>query len=333
MERLNFATGLELYQRADLFELGKLAHAKKVELHGNKYYYTVNRHINYTNVCIMHCKFCAYHCSKEDPKAYTLSIEEILQRIAESPDLREVHIVGGLNPDLPYSYYLDLVSALRKNFPHLRIRGFTCVEIDFMSRISGKDVVTVLSELKEAGLDALPGGGAEIFSPRLRAELYPKKIDHRRWLEITKTAHRLGLKSNATLLFGHLERDEEIIHHLLILREVQDETQGFECFVPLPFLPENTPLSYLPPPSAQKILRVIAISRLILDNVPHIKSYWVFLSVPLAQIALLWGADHIHGTVIEENISKAHHRNINTRLVKEEIERLLREIGGEPVLL
>jgi len=333
MQRLDFKEALSLYKNADLFELGKLAHSFKERLHGKNYYYTINRHINYTNVCIMHCKFCAYHCSKDDERAYVLEIDEVLRKISESPNLREVHIVGGLNPDLPYDYYVELISAIRKNFPTLRIRGFTCVEVDFLSKISGKDVAEVLTDLKRAGLNALPGGGAEIFSDRLREELYPAKIDHRRWLEIAKTAHKLGLKSNATLLFGHLETEEEIIEHLIMLRAAQDETGGFECFVPLPFLPENTKLSHLPPVSAQKILRTFAISRLVLDNFPHIKSYWVFLGVGLAQVALLFGADHFHGTVIEEKISESHKSEVITNLPQDEIEKLIKEIGGNPVLI
>jgi aminodeoxyfutalosine synthase len=202
-----------------------------------------------------------------------------------------------------------------------------------LSKISGKDVAEVLTDLKRAGLNALPGGGAETFSDRLREELYPAKIDHRRWLEIAKTAHKLGLKSNATLLFGHLETEEEIIEHLIMLRAAQDETGGFECFVPLPFLPENTKLSHLPPVSAQKILRTFAISRLVLDNFPHLKSYWVFLGVGLGQVALLFGADHFHGTVIEEKISESHKSEVITNLPQDEIEKLIKEVGGTPVLI
>lgn len=325
---------LELYQREDLFTLGKLAHQVKEKIHQNKYYYTINRHINYTNICILNCKFCGYHKKPNEKGAYVLKIDDILEKInSESDNLRELHIVGGLNPELPYGYYIDLIRQIRVLLPKVRIRAFTCVEIDFLSRLSGKPFQEVLFELKEAGLDAIPGGGAEVFSERIRRELYPGKIDHARWLEIAKFAHKLGIKTNATLLFGHIETDEEIIDHLLKLREVQEETGGFEAFVPLPFIPNNTPLSHLKPPSAQRILRTIALSRIVLNNIPHIKAYWVFLGVGLAQISLLWGADHIHGTVIEEKISEAMQGSPVKKLPPEEICQLIKEIGGVPCLI
>ncbi|MFN3504813.1 MAG: CofH family radical SAM protein [Caldimicrobium sp.] len=324
---------LELYQKGDLFELASLAHDIKEKIHGKKYYFTINRHINYTNVCVLNCKFCGYWKQPGEKGAYTLDIEEILKKLNEENSLREVHVVGGLNPQLPYEYYLELIKGIKKLKPDVRIRAFTCVEIDFISKRARKPVEEVLFELKEAGLDAIPGGGAEVFSERVRKSLYPGKISHYRWLEIAKTAHRLGIKTNATMLFGHIESEEEVIEHLMTLRETQDETGGFEAFIPLPFIPENTPMATLSPPSAQKILKTIAISRLILDNFPHIKAYWVFLGIGLAQVALLWGADHIHGTVIEEKISEAMHGKSITKLPPEEIERLIREINGEPVIL
>jgi len=324
---------LELYTKEDLHVLGQLAHQVKEKIHGKNYYYTINRHINYTNICILNCKFCGYHKKPKEPGGYTLGIKDILEKLREEDQLREIHIVGGLNPELPYSYYVELIREIKALRPNIRIRAFTCVEIDFLSKISKKSVEEVLSELKEAGLDCLPGGGAEIFSERVRRELYPTKISYERWLEIAKRAHKIGLKSNATLLFGHIEKEEEIIEHLLKLREVQEETGGFEAFVPLPFIPENTPLSHIRAPSAQKILRTVAISRLILDNFPHIKAYWVFLGVGLAQIALLWGADHIHGTVIEEKISEAMQGKPVKKLPPEEIEHLVRELGGNPIIL
>lgn len=324
---------LELYQKGNLFELASLAQEIKEKLHEKRYYYTINKHINYTNVCVLKCKFCGYKKNLGEKGAYTLEIEEIQRKLEEENSLREVHVVGGLNPQLPYEYYLELIRGIKKVKPDVRIRAFTCVEIDFLSKSAKKPVEDVLMELKEAGLDAIPGGGAEIFSERVRKSLYPGKISHLRWLEIAKTAHLLGIKTNATMLFGHIESDEEIIEHLLTLRETQAETGGFEAFIPLPFIPENTPLSHLRPPSAQKILKTIALSRVILDNFPHIKAYWVFLGIGLAQVALLWGADHIHGTVIEEKISEAMHGKAITKLPPDEIENLIREIGGEPVLL
>ncbi|MCS7199565.1 MAG: CofH family radical SAM protein [Thermodesulfobacterium sp.] len=324
---------LNLYKKGNLFELGKLALEVKEKIHGKRYYYTINRHINYTNVCIINCKFCGYYKKPKEKGAYTLSVEEILEKLLSEDSLREVHIVGGVNPELPYSYYVNLIKKISLAKPHLRIRAFTCVEIDFLSKISGKKVREVLLELKEAGLSSLPGGGAEVFSERIRRELYPNKISSERWIEITKTAHQIGLKSNATLLFGHLETEEEVIEHLLKLREIQEETGGFEAFVPLPFIPKNTKLSYLSPPSAQRILKTIAISRLILDNFFYIKAYWVFLGIGLAQTALLWGADHFHGTVIEEKISEAMKQESVVRLSPQEIEKIIKEVEGEPVLI
>lgn len=323
---------LNLYLKEDLHHLGLRALEVKEKLHGKHYYYTINRHINYTNICLLECKFCSYYKKPTDSDGYTLSIDKIMESLREEEDLREVHIVGGLNPAIPYSYYINLVKAIKEFKPNLRIRAFTCVEIDFISRRTNKPVETILTELKEAGLTSLPGGGAEISSERIRKKLYPRKISFDRWLEIAKTAHRLGIKTNATLLFGHIETEEEIIDHLIKLRQAQEETGGFEAFIPLPFIPANTKLSHLRPPSAQKILRTIAIARILLDNFPHIKAYWVFLGVSLAQIALLWGADHIHGTVKEERISEASRGTASVSLAKEEIENLIKEIGGIPIL-
>lgn len=332
-EFLNFEEALKLYKEGDLFFLGELAKILKEKIHGKNYYYTINRHINYTNVCIINCKFCGYHKRPNEKGAYTLQIEEILEKLKTTPELREVHIVGGINPELPYEYYVKLIKAIRDFFPDIHIRAYTCVEIDWLSKISGKSVEEVLAELKAVGLDSLPGGGAEIFSERIRAELYPRKISWQRWIEIAKTAHKLGIFTNATLLFGHIETDEEIIEHLFKLRKVQEETKGFSCFIPLPFIPQNNELSYLKPPSSHKILKIFAISRIILNNFPHIKAYWVFLGIGLAQLALIFGADHFHGTVIEEKISESMKGEPVKKLPPREIEKLIKEIEGEPILI
>lgn len=330
-EDITFEEALKLYIEGDMYFLGELAHALKEKIHEKRYYYTINRHINYTNICIINCKFCGYHKKPEEHGGYVYKIEDILNTLKNTPELREVHIVGGINPVLPYEYYLSLIKEIRETFPQVRIRAFTCVEIDWLSRISGKSVERVLLELKEAGLNSLPGGGAEVFSERLRQELYPKKISYQRWIEIAKTAHRLGISTNATLLFGHLETEQELIKHLILLREVQRETEGFYCFIPLPFIKENNQLSHLPGPSASKILKTVAISRVVLHNFPHIKAYWVFLGTKLAQVALLWGADHLHGTVIEEKISETMKKESITHLPPSEIEKLIKEVGGTPV--
>ncbi len=331
LESLDFESALRLYREGDIFFLGELARRVKEKIHGKKYYYTLNRHINYTNICNINCKFCGFHKKPGEKGGYTLSIEEIIKTLKATQGLKEVHVVGGLNPELPYEYYVNLIKAIRKNFPEIHIRAYTCVEIDWLSRISGKSVEEVLKELKTSGLNSIPGGGAEVFSERIRKELYPAKISAERWMEIAKIAHRLGIKTNATLLFGHIETDEEIIKHLLKLREIQEETGGFYCFIPLAFIPENNELSHLPGPSAHQILKVIAVSRIILNNFPHIKSYWVFLGIKLGQIALLWGADHFHGTVIEEKISELMKGEPVIKLPPAQIQRLIREIGGEPV--
>jgi len=302
---LDFEEALTLLKEADLFLMGELANLVKERIHGKKYYYTINRHINYTNICTMGCKFCGYHKKPGEEGGYTLSIEEVLEKLKATPELREVHIVGGLNPELPYEYYVNLIKKIREEFPYVHIRAYTCVEVDWLSKISGKSVEEVLKELKEAGLNSIPGGGAEVFSERIHRELFPAKISAESWIEVAKTAHRLGIKTNATLLFGHIETEEEVVKHLLKLREIQEETGGFYCFIPLAFIPEGNELSHLPGPSAHKILKTIALSRIILDNFPHIKAYWVFLGVKLAQVALLWGADHFHGTVFEEKISES----------------------------
>ena len=330
---MTFKEALNIYKNADLFTLGKLAHKEKLKHHGNNYYYTINRHINYTNICITNCKFCGYHKKPGEKEGYVLEISQILDLIKNTPGLREVHIVGGLNPKLPYEYYLDMIKQIRKHFPNLFIRAFTCVEIAWLSKISGKEIKQVLKELKNVGLNALPGGGAEVFSQRIHQLLYPNKITSSQWIEIAKTAHKLGIPTNATLLFGHIETDEEIIEHLFILKNIQNETKGFQCFIPLPFIPKSNPLSHLPGPSAHKILKTIAIARLILNNFPHIKAYWVFLGVKLAQVALLWGADHFHGTVFEEKISEAMKKEQVIRLSPKEIEKLIKEVNGTPVLV
>ncbi len=330
--RLSAEDGLRLFKTRDILALGYLAYLKRRKLHEKKVYFVVNRHLNYTNVCVNKCKFCAYWRSPEDPRAYVISPEEAVRELSQGPPPKEIHIVGGINPELPYEYYLELISEIKKAFPEAHIKAFTCVEIDHLARISGKSVEEVLLELKEAGLSCIPGGGAEVFSDRIKNELYPHKISWKRWIEVAKTAHKLGIPTNATMLYGHIETLEERVEHLVKLREVQDETRGFICFVPLPFLPQNTPLSgRVSPTTGFEDLKVIAVSRLLLDNIPHIKAYWVFLGTKLSQLALFFGADDLHGTVVEEKISEASGGRDEKSLSKREIERLIREAGFVPV--
>ncbi len=331
-ERLSFEDGRYLFETNDLVGLGFMASEVKNRLHGRKVFYVFNRHLNYTNVCLNLCRFCAFGRPKGHPESYEMSIEEAVEKLKAGGPVREVHIVGGLHPDLPYEYYLDLLRAVREALPQAQIKAFTCVEIDHLAKISGKTVEEVLLDLKEAGLSCLPGGGAEVFSERIHQKLCPEKISGQRWLEITRIAHKLGIPSNATMLYGHIETLEERLEHLLALRELQDETQGFLCFIPLPFLPQKSYLrKEVAPTTGFEDLKMMAVSRLMLDNIPHLKAYWVFMGLKLAQVALHFGADDLHGTVLEEKISEFSGAEENKALTRQEIERLIREAGFEPV--
>ena len=332
-QRLSLEDGLTLFQSNDLLGLGFLASWVKEKWHSKKIFYVFNYHLNYTNVCVNLCKFCAFSRPKGHPEAYELNIDKIKEKLkALPPRVREIHIVGGLHPDLPYQYYLDLLKVAKELLPQAHIKAFTCVEIEHLSRISGKKIEEILLDLKQAGLSCLPGGGAEVFSERVRKKLCPEKITGERWLEITRLAHKLGIPSNATMLYGHLETYEERLEHLLALRELQDETKGFLCFIPLPFLPQKSYLRHeIAPTTGFEDLKMIAVSRLMLDNFPHIKAYWVFMGLKLAQVALLFGADDLHGTVLEEKISEFSGAEENKALTQEEIERLIREAGLDPV--
>lgn len=332
-ERLTKEEGLSLANCQDLLFLGKLARNVKIRKTGRKVYFNVNFHINLTNVCVSRCKFCAFGVDKEDKKAYVMSAEEAVQRAREGmpENTTELHIVSGLHPDKPFDYYVEIIRELRKNFPDIHIQAFTAVEIDYFARISGLTVKEVLEELKKAGLGSLPGGGAEVFSPRIRKMLCEKKASGERWLEIMETAHGLGLKTNATMLFGHLESVEERIDHLIKLRELQDKTGGFQSFIPLPFHPENTQLSELKSVSAFDKLKMIALSRLMLDNFDHIKAFWIMMGIPLAQISLEFGADDMDGTVVEEKITHAAGAKTKEGITKEELIDLIFTAGYIPV--
>lgn len=330
-ERLSKEDGIRLYH-SPLLAVGYLANIVRERLHGKKAYYVYNQHINYSNVCINLCKFCAFGRPKDDPRAFSLSLKDIEQKLKNriKEPIHEVHIVGGLHPDLPFDYYLEILHLVHKLRPKACIKAYTAVEVAHLSKISGKTIEQVLRELKEAGLTALPGGGAEVFSPRVRKLVCPKKISGEEWLEISKIAHGLGLLTNATLLYGHLETLEERIEHLLALRRAQDDTGGFICFIPLSFHPKNTRLSYLPGPTGIDDLKTIAISRLMLDNIAHIKAYWIMLTPKLAQISLNFGADDLDGTVIEEKITHMAGAISESSLTRSELEGLIKEAGYEP---
>jgi len=332
-ERLSLEDGVALYRSPDLLALGWLANYVREKRHGNVCYFNVNRHINPTNVCVAHCKLCAFGRSPDAPGAYTFALEEIWQRAEQGlrEGATEFHLVGGLHPDLPFDYFLDLIRGLKARCPGVHLKAFTMVEVGYFARISKLSIRDTLLALKDAGVDSLPGGGAEIFNPRVRKVICDHKVSGQQWLNIARTAHEIGLHSNATMLYGHIETDEERVEHLLALRALQDETSGFVAFIPLAFHPENTGLAHLPKPTGFTDLKTIAISRLLLDNFDHIKAYWIMLTPRVAQIALRFGADDMDGTVVEEKIYHDAGATTAQFTPRSQLERLIREAGRVPV--
>jgi aminodeoxyfutalosine synthase len=332
-ERLDAEDGVALYQSHDLLALGWLANHVREKKHGNICYYNVNRHINPTNVCVAHCRLCAFGRSPDTPGAYTFALDEIYKRAEEgvAEGATEFHIVGGLHPDLPFEYYLDLIRGLKQRFPEVHLKAFTMVEVGYYSRISKLSIRDTLLAMKDAGVDSLPGGGAEIFHPRVRKVICDHKVSGQMWLQIARTAHEIGLRSNATMLYGHIETPEERVDHLLLLRDTQDKTHGFVTFIPLAFHPANTALSHLPGPTGIDDLKMVAVSRLMLDNFDHIKAYWVMLTPRIAQVALRFGADDLDGTVVEEKIYHDAGATTPEHLTRAELERLIRAAGRVPV--
>ncbi len=332
-ERLSFDDGVALYRSTDLLAVGWLANYVREKKHGNVCYYNINRHLNPTNVCVASCRLCAFGRKADAPGAYTMAIEEAVETAARgwTEAVTEFHIVGGLHPDLPFAYFLDLVRALKKRFPRVHLKAFTMVEVHYLQKISGLSIRDVLLKLKEAGVESLPGGGAEIFNPRVRKVICDHKTSGQMWINVARTAHEVGLRSNATMLYGHIETEEERVEHLLLLRALQDETGGFVAFIPLAFHPEHTALSHLPKTSGQLDLKNIAVARLLLDNFDHIKAYWIMMTPRVAQVALRFGADDLDGTVVEEKIY--HDAGATTAQVmrREELVRLIRAAGREPV--
>ncbi|HLE35815.1 MAG TPA: aminofutalosine synthase MqnE [Candidatus Acidoferrales bacterium] len=332
-ERLDSDDGIALYRTNDLLAVGWLANRVREQRHGNVTYYNINRHINPSNVCVAHCRLCAFGRSPDAPGAYTFALEEIYQRAEQGvcEGATEFHIVGGLHPDLPFSYFLDLLRGLKQRCPQVHLKAFTMVEVGYFARIAKLSIRETLLALKEAGVDSLPGGGAEIFNPRVRKIICDHKVSGQQWLNIARTAHEIGLRSNATMLYGHIETEEERVEHLLLLRGLQDETKGFVAFIPLAFHPENTALSHVPKPSGFADLKNIAVARLLLDNFDHIKAYWIMLTPRIAQIALRFGADDIDGTVVEEKIYHDAGATTAQLTTRAELERLIREAGRVPV--
>ena len=332
-ERLSFDDGVALYRSPDLLAVGWLANRVREERHGDLCYFNINRHINPTNVCVAHCKLCAFGRDPGAAGAYTMSVEEIVETAGKdwSEAVTEFHIVGGLHPDLPFEYYLDLLRALKKSFPAVHLKAFTMVEIHYLARIAKLSLEETLQQLKDAGLDSCPGGGAEIFHPRARRIICDHKISGAMWVSAARQAHELGLKTNCTMLYGHIETVEERVDHLLQLRELQDETGGFGCFIPLRFHPANTPLAHLPGTGGMDDLKNIAVGRLLLDNIAHIKAYWVMLTPEIAQLALRFGADDLDGTVAEEKIYHDAGATTSQAMTRAELVRLIRAAGREPV--
>ena len=331
--RLSFDDGMTLEQHADLFTLGELANLVRERKNGNVAYYNVNTHLNPTNVCIYRCTFCAFRADLKSAKAYAMSDEQILHRAeeAEKRGATEMHIVGGLHHLLGYDWYLNVVRLIHKHHPRLHLKAYTPVEWDWFVKLTKRPVADILAEFKEAGLGSLPGGGAEIFHPDVRDQICEHKADSEAWFHTHREAHRLGLRSNATMLYGHLEQATHRIDHLLRLRDLQDETGGFQTFIPLAFHPDNTKLSHITKPSGLMDLRVMAISRLMLDNFPHVKAYWVMLGIKTAQVALSYGADDIDGTVVHEKIYHDAGSDSPQETTVADLRRLIEEAGRVPV--
>ena len=332
-ERLSFQEGLFLDEKADVLTLGRLANIVRERKNGNLAYYNTNVHLNPTNVCVYRCTFCAFRADLRAEKAYTFSDEMIRQRVLEAKQrgATEIHVVGGLHHLKKFDWYLNVIRVIHETWPALHIKAWTPVEIHWFSYMTKKPIRWVLEQMIEAGLGSLPGGGAEIFHPEVREKICEHKADADAWFDVHRTAHELGLRSNATMLYGHIEQARHRVDHLCRLRQLQDETGGFQTFIPLAFHPENTGMAHIPKPSALMDLKMIALSRLMLDNFDHIKAYWIMLGEQTAQVALGFGADDIDGTVVHELIYHDAGAKTPEGLTVEQLHRLIREAGRQPV--
>ena len=337
--RLTPEEGLALFQCPDHVAVGALAHHARTRRHGQQAFYVVNRHVNYTNHCVNACLFCAFRREPGEAGHFTLTHDEILDKLCNDPPGAcvpdELHIVGGCHPDLRLPWFEELLRKLRALRPTTAIKAFTCVEIAHFAALEGISTLETLRRLQRAGLAMMPGGGAEIFAPRVREQLCPRKMDGDAWLRVAGEAHSLGIPTNATMLFGHVESFEDRIDHLCRLREQQDRSGGFTCFIPLAFQTEHSALK-LPealsgPQRGLDQLRLVAVSRLMLDNIPHLKAYWVMLGVKQAQTALHWGADDLDGTIVEEKIGHMAGADSAQALSVAELESMIRLSGFEPV--
>lgn len=332
-QRLSVDDGLRLYDCDELSALGYLANIVRQRKHADTTYYVRNQHINYTNVCNKLCKFCSFYVKPKDDLGYVLSIAQVQQRIRDYMDvpISEIHMVGGVNPKLPYQYYLDLLRAMKEARPDAHLKAFTMIELAQIQRVAKKSLEEVLADLKEAGLESLPGGGAEVFSDRVQDDLFWTKSDSEEWLRIAATAHQIGLPTNATMLYGHIENTAEKVYHLSRLREIQDETGGFLAYIPLSFHPERTELEGLPGPSGCLDLKEIAVGRLMLDNFPHVKTFWIMNTIEISQIALWYGANDIDGTVMDYEITRRSFAETKQRLSQKQLLERIVEAGRDPV--
>jgi aminodeoxyfutalosine synthase len=330
--RLSLEDGVELFKTQDFLRVGLLANHVREKRHGNVAYYNVNRYLNPTNLCWVDCALCAWARKPGVDGGYTMSIEEAVSEAAAGwhDGITELHIVGGLHPSLPYSWYVDLLRALKSRFPGVHLKAWTMVELDWIARVAKRDVLHVIRDLKDAGMDSCPGGGAEIFEKSVRDVICRDKISGERWLEVARLCHLEGVKTNVTMLYGHVETFAERVDHLVRIRELQDETKGFLGFIPLAFHPDETQLRHLPPATGLTDLRIIAVARLMLDNVDHIKAYWIQIGEKLAPVALHFGADDLVGTVTEETITHAAGARTEAGLSRAQMEQMIRGAGREP---
>ena len=332
--RLELDDGVRLFECPDLLAIGWLANRERERRHGAQAFFNHNIRLEATNVCVASCLFCAFaRLQPGDDGAYTMTLEQAWDKLRVRADqpLTEVHVVNGLHPDLPWDYYLELLSGFKRIKPDIHLKCFTAVEIAFFAELYGKTDEQVLRELMEAGLDSLPGGGAEVFAERVRRKICHDKCDGTRWLEIHRLAHRLGLRSNVTMLYGHIETHAERVDHMLRARALQDDTGGFQAFIPLAFHPDNNRMEKLPAPSAADTLRVHAVARLMLDNIPHVKAFWIATGVEVAQTALWFGVDDLDGTVQEERIYHMAGAPTPEAMTPAEISRLIRAAGRTPI--
>ncbi|OEF99354.1 aminofutalosine synthase MqnE [Vulcanibacillus modesticaldus] len=332
-ERLTLEDGITLYQSPDILTIAQLANEVNLNKNGNKVYFIQNLYINPTNVCEAHCKFCGYRRDPNEDGAYTMSMDELLQYVSEryTDKIREFHIVGGHNHTVDFSYYVDTIKTLKKNYPDVTIKAYSGAEIVFFSQISGLSVEEVLNELVKAGLDTLPGGGAEILTERYRLKMSPDKATTQEWLDVHETAHKMGLKTHATMLYGSIETLEERLIHMIRLRELQDKHHGFLVFIPLAIQPKKVTASLKQRTSAFDDLKTVAISRLMLDNFDHIKSYWINIGTQLTQMSLSFGASDVHGTLIEERISHSVGAVTQSGLTRDELIWLIQGANKIPV--